>query len=69
MRGTDDKARNEKLRKYEETLTKIKELLNDSEVMEAIIQDIGSSEKETVDHYKANKARRIEAMVTKAGGI
>ena len=35
--------------------------------MKAIIQDIGSSEKETVELYKANKTRRIEAVVTKAG--
>ena len=48
-------------------MTKVKDILNDSEAIEDILKDIGSSEKETAELYKENKARRIQSMVTKAG--
>ena len=67
IRGMDDKEKKERLKKYEDTLTKVKDILNDPEAIEEIIKTIGSSEKETAELYKKNKARRIQAMVTKAG--
>jgi hypothetical protein len=67
LTGADNEDRNERLKKYEETLDKVRDILNDSDAVEEIIADIGRSEKEPIDFYKANKVRRITALVTKAG--
>ena len=48
-------------------MTKVKDILNDSEAIEDIIKAIGSSANETKEDYKKNKARRIKALVTNAG--
>jgi hypothetical protein len=56
-----------KERKGLKRLDKVKAILNDSEAIEEIITSIGSSEKESIEVYKANKAKRITALLSKAG--
>ena len=42
--GVNDEEKNERLTKYEETLDKVRDVLNDSEAVEEIIKIIGASE-------------------------
>ena len=48
-------------------MDKVKVILNDEEIIKEIITDIGSSEKESLELYKVNKARRIEKLLKTAG--
>ena len=48
-------------------MDKVRDILNDTEAVEEIIATIGASEKEPVEVYKANKVKRIKALVKKAG--
>ena len=63
IRGVDDDERKKRLKIYEETLDKVKVVLNDEEIVDAIIEEIGTSEKEPKEVYKVNKVRRIEALL------
>ena len=67
IQGVNDEEKKERLKKYEETLEKVRDVLNDSEAVEDIIRTIGASEKEPKEIYQINKVRRITALVTKAG--
>ena len=67
IRGGTEEERNKRLKRYDEILDKVRDVLNDEEVIKEIILDIGSSEKESLDIYKVNKARRIEELLKKAG--
>jgi hypothetical protein len=65
--GAENDERNERLKKYEEILDKVRDILNDPDAVEEIIAVVGRSEKEPVDIYKVNKLKRITALLTKAG--
>ena len=64
--GVDSDQRNKRIKTYEETLDKVRCILNETETIEEIIKLIGTSEKESLDEYRVNKVRRIEAMLEKA---
>ena len=55
-----------RLQKYEETLDKVRTVLNDTDTVNEIIESIGRSKKEPIEIYKTNKERRIKAMLVKA---
>ena len=42
-------------------------MLEDPEIVEELIKSVGRSEKESIDEYKVNRERRIEALVATAG--
>ena len=65
--GTDSEDKTERLKKYEETLIKFKDILNYADIIDKIIGEIGTSEKEPKTVYKGKKVRRIEALLEKAG--
>ena len=65
--GIDGEDKEERLKKYEETLSKVKDILNDADIIDEIIAEIGTSEKEPKSVYKVNKVRRVEALLKKAG--
>ena len=67
LSGIDNEERSEKLKKYDETLMKVKEILQDSDEVDEILESIGTSEKEPRDIYKANKVIRIQSLLKKAG--
>ena len=54
------------LHKYEETLDKVRTVLNDMDTVNEVIESIGSSKKEPIEIYKTNKETRIKAMLVKA---
>ena len=64
--GVDNEERNKRLKKYEEILDKVRCILNETETIEEIIKLIGTSEKESLEVYRINKAKRIGAMLEKA---
>ena len=66
IREVDDEEKKKRLKKYEEILAKVKDILNDAETVDEIIKSIGASEKEPVEVYKSNKERRIKALLRKA---
>ena len=66
IRGIDSDKKKKRLKQYETILSKVQDILMDSEVVDEIIKSVGDSVKEPVEVYKVNKVRRIEALVEKA---
>ena len=61
-----DQEKKEKLKAQTEILKKVGEVLNDEELINDIVERIGQSEFESVQTYRLNKKRRIEAVLEKA---
>ena len=66
IQGVKDEEKKQRLKRYEEVLDKVRDVLNDTDTIEEIIREIGSSEKEPLEEYKVNKVRRIKAILKKA---
>ena len=63
----DGEKRKKRLKAYQETLDKVEAILLVPDEVEEIITSIGTSENESIQVYKANKVKRIEALLAKAG--
>ena len=67
INGVPQEERDERHKRYGKTLEKVSVILNDKEKVEEIIAIIGPSDKESLEVYKSNKARRIAMLLDKAG--
>ena len=65
----DEIVRREKLKKYDDTLRKVGDILNDEGLISNLIKSIGFSEKESEETYRINKRKRIDAILHKADVI
>ena len=64
--GVDNEEKNKRIKKYDEILDKVRLILNDTDTIDEIIKEIGTSEKESIREYRVNKVKRIKAMLEKA---
>ena len=55
VKGENEREKNEKLKRYEETLKKVGDVLNDNDVVNGIIALIGTSEQESLSEYEENE--------------
>ena len=66
IEGITLEEKHKKLKNYRAILKKVGTILNDEDKINQILENFGSSENETLDQYKLNKRRRIEALLEMA---